>query len=258
MNFKNTFLKLTEYTVPYGNEPMLEKYMPKKYTKDGVGNYVVKNGRSSKTVFTCHMDTASYRLQKVNHVIDGEYIKTDGSSILGGDDKNGMTILLYMIEQGVPGTYYFFAGEEAGMAGAKKIIGANKKFFDKFDRMISIDRRGYNSVITRQMGAQCCSNIFGTALADELNRNGMHYRLDPTGIYTDSASFIGIIPNVTNLSCGYFDEHSTMETTNIDFVEELGHALCGVNWENLPLEGPPKKTFGYGYGDFEDSSEFWW
>ena len=259
MDFKETFLKLTEYTLPYGYENRLEKYLPKGFIKDAGGNYYIKVGKRSKTIFTCHLDTASGDVRKVNHVIFYNYIKSDGSSILGGDDKNGMTVMLYMIEQGIPGTYYFFVGEESGMAGAHSIISKNREFFKNYDRMISIDRRGYNSVITSQMGTVCCSKEFGQSLADELNRNGMDYRLDPTGIYTDSASFIGIIPNVTNLSCGYFDEHSHKETTDIEFVEKLAKACCKVNWNALSKEpAPSRKHYGSGFSSIDDSEGWWW
>lgn len=253
MNFLETFLKLTEYTITYGNEHLLEKYLPENRIEDGCGNYYVVIGKNSRTCFTCHMDTASWHMDKVNHVIDGDYIKSDGTTILGSDDKNGMTILLYMIERKIPGTYYFFAGEESGMAGAHKIISKNKQFFiDNFDRMVSFDRRGYDSVITHQMGRRGCTDEFGTELAKQLNRSGLHYSLDKTGIYTDSASFIGIVPNVTNLSVGYFGEHTHNETTDIRFVEMLAKAACNVRWRILPLEGPKNRDNRYYYYDEND------
>jgi len=240
MNFLDTFLKLTEYTITYGQEHLLKPYLPENHIEDGCGNYYVVIGKS-RTCFTCHMDTASWHMEKVNHVIDGNYIRSDGTTILGSDDKNGMTILLYMIERNIPGTYYFFAGEESGMAGAHKIISKNKNFFsDNFDRMVSFDRRGYDSVITHQMGRRGCTDEFGDALAKELNKSGLNYYLDRTGIYTDSASFMGIIPNVTNLSCGYSGEHTHSEITDIEYVELLARAACRVRWERLPKEGVPK------------------
>jgi hypothetical protein len=259
MNIKKLFLALTEYTIPHGMEHTLEKFLPKGTQEDGCGNYYYQIG-NSKTVFTCHMDTACWKHEKVNHVIDGKMIRTDGKTVLSGDDKNGMTILLYMIYKKVPGTYYFFQGEESGMAGAKAIIRKDKEFFSQFDRMVSFDRRAYHSVITHQIGRRGCSKEFALALADELNKHdGFHYVPDSTGIYTDSASFFGIIPECTNLSVGYFHEHSHTEMTDIVFLESLAKAACLVKWEELPIgEKKEDKPDWTGRGRYYDDDEDEW
>lgn len=234
MNIKNLFLKLTEYTIPHGSEHQLEKFFPKGIEEDGCGNYYIKIG-DSKTIFTCHMDTACGRYQKVNHIINGNMISTDGTTVLSGDDKNGMTILLYMIYRKVPGTYYFFQGEESGMVGAHCILRSDREFFAEFDRMVSFDRRAYHSVITHQIGRRGCSEQFALDLAGKLNEHGFNYRPDSTGIFTDSAAFINFIPEVTNLSVGYFNEHSHSERTDIAFLEKLARAACKIKWEELPI-----------------------
>ena len=41
---KDLFLKLTEYTIPYGHETKLEKYLPTGYKKDSIGNYYIQVG----------------------------------------------------------------------------------------------------------------------------------------------------------------------------------------------------------------------
>lgn len=248
MNIRRLFLKLTEYTIPNGMEQTLEKFFPDNIQKDGCGNYFIKIG-DSRTIFTCHMDTSCYKYEKVRHVFNGDFIGTDGKTVLSGDDKNGMTILLYMISKEVPGLYYFFQGEESGMIGARCILSKNKEFFKDYDRMISFDRRAYHSVITRQIGMQCCSNEFAQELANRLNAHGLNYRPDPTGIYTDSASFIGIIPECTNLSVGYFNEHSHQEITNIKFLVDLAKIACKIDWETLPIG--EIKSNGYDRYDYD-------
>jgi len=236
MKVKETFLKLTSYTIPHGMEYTLEKYLPKDIQEDGCGNYYIQIGES-KTCFTSHMDTASGYYQKVKHVIKDNIVMTDGYSVLSADDKAGMTIMLYMIENKVPGTYYFFQGEESGCVGASAILRKNREFFAQFDRMVSFDRRGYNSIITHQMGRRGCSEDFALALAEELGYQGLSYRPDHTGIFTDSVEFIGFIPEVTNLSVGYFHEHSREETEDVKFLDELSKAACLVKWEELPIVG---------------------
>ncbi len=256
MNIKKLFLELTEYTIPGGMEYTLEKFFPKGIQEDGVGNYFIKIGES-KTIFTSHMDTACNRYQKVNHVIENNIISTDGNSVLSADDKAGMTVLLYMIYRKVPGTYYFFQGEESGMMGATAIISKNRKFFSDFDRMVSFDRRNYNSIITHQMGKRGCSEEFSRTLATELNKYDLNYRSDPTGIYTDSASFINIIPECTNLSVGYFNEHTYRERTDISFLDKLAKASCKVNWESLPIGDKKEKANPSNNIMYIDDEEEW-
>jgi len=145
--------------------------------------------------------------------------------------------MLYMIEHNVPGLYYFFIGEERGGIGSGKLsaVFGSTSYLKNIKRCISFDRRSFHSVITEQMGRRCCSNEFGTALCKEYNRSGLvKLSLDPTGIYTDSASFIDDIPECTNISVGYMHEHTGDEYQNITFLENLCKASLSVKWERLP------------------------
>jgi len=264
-NIKNTFLKLTKYTVPYNTEPILENLLPKKIKKDEFGNYYYRIGKS-KTMFTAHLDDVSWDNEIVNHKTVNDFIRTDGSTILGADDKAGVTILLYMIYKRVPGTYYFFIGEEHGMVGSKGIIRLKKKWFsDNFKRCISFDRKGYGSIISSQLGQICCSNEFIDSLIKEYGKYNLLHRNDPTGVFTDSAAFIGIIPECTNISVGYFNEHSNNERQNIVYLDLLSKASSKIKWDNLPSPGITKNPQNYNnnnnndyydeygeYGDFDN------
>lgn len=240
------FIKLTSKTYPYGHEDELVDEMtkcgifPKNLEKDAHGNYFYKVG-DSRTIFASHLDTACKESTSVVHVIEGNIIKTDGKSILGADDKAGVTIMLYMMIHNVPGLYYFFIGEEVGCIGS----GLASKYGDfkgKYDRIISFDRRDVDSVITFQSSTRCCSDKFADALAKELNKSGLKYKKDDTGVYTDSAEFTDIIPECTNLSVGYYREHTHNESQDIKHLAELAKACLKVDWENLPTIRDMKKT----------------
>ena len=103
----NTFIKLTSRTYPYGLEDSLVAEMkrvgifPEDLKKDVHGNYFYEIGQS-RTIFASHLDTATKVSSKVNHVFDGDIIKTDGTTVLGADDKAGTTIMLYMIKNNIP------------------------------------------------------------------------------------------------------------------------------------------------------------
>lgn len=235
MNIKKLFLKLTKQTYPHGNEHLLESFLPNGYDKDKYGNYFIKIG-NSESIFTCHLDTASHDIKTIKHVIDKNIIKTDKTTLLGADDKAGMVILLSMIDKKIPGLYYFFIGEEVGCIGSGHA--ANNLDFSPYKRCISFDRRGYNSVITHQLYGRCCSDKFAQTLSSQLK---LGFRPDSTGIMTDSASFMDDIPECTNISVGYFNEHTVNEFQDIAFLYRLSQAVSLVDWENLPTERSPKE-----------------
>lgn len=246
MDIKQTFLDLTDYTHTYGDEHLLKDRLPKDVKEDAIGNYYMEIGES-ETMFCAHLDTAAWQREKVVHDIfitkKGDTgIGTDGSTLLGADDKAGVVILLNLIENKVPGLYYFFVGEETGLIGSRGILKHDPDKFKKYKRCIAFDRRDYGSVITKQMGKTCCSDEFANALIKELDRNGMKYKQDPFGIYTDSAVFTEVIPECTNLSVGYFNEHSVDEVINITYLEELAKASIGIKWEELPTVREPLVT----------------
>lgn len=257
MNIKDTFLSLTDRTYPHGTEHELFEKLPQNLDMDEFGNLFIKIG-DSDVMFTSHLDTATSTLTTVNHVIEDNMIKTDGTSILGADDKAGVTIMMYMIENNVPGLYYFFLGEEVGCVGSRKVAEKHKiEKLSYINKVISFDRRDLDSVITYQASSRCASDNFGKALADQLNLADVtfKYKNDPTGIYTDSAQFTKIYPECTNISVGYYSEHTYSERQNINHLEKLAEACLKVDWSSLPVERDPSKVeysdwyddYGYGY-----------
>jgi hypothetical protein len=81
----------------------------------------------------------------------------------------------------------------------------------------------------------------------------MGHKLDPTGVYTDTAEFFDIVPNCTNVSVGYENEHTKRETLNRPYIEGLRDALLSANWNELDLTPPipdPINPQAYGYMDF--------
>jgi len=242
---KSTFLKLTQKTYPYGFEDRLVKEMTnigifKNLTRDDHGNYFLKIGQS-RTIFASHLDTACKSQTNVNHVIEGSIIRTDKTTILGADDKAGVTVMLWMIKHQIPGLYYFFIGEEVGCIGS----GLAAKFYETkghFDRIISFDRRGTNSIITHQSSMRTCSDDFAKELASQLNTYRLCFKPDNTGVYTDSAEFTSVIPECTNISVGYYQEHTFNEHQDIEHLYKLSQACLQVEWEKLPTKRDTSKV----------------
>lgn len=238
---RSTFLNLVSKTYPHGHEEEVLKFLPK-LNKDKFGNYYKIIGSNDKpsTMFTSHLDTVDRKQTTTNlfskEVGGDEIIYTDGTTILGSDDKSGVTVMLYMMEHGIPGLYYFFIGEERGGIGSNNLSSEfeNFSYLSNVKRCVSFDRRKTTSVIISQLGRSCCSKEFATALCEEYNKNGMEFSMDPNGVYTDSASFIDQIPECTNISVGYENEHTGRELQNITYLAKLAEASTKVNWDNLP------------------------
>ena len=247
MNIKDKFLQLTSRTYPNGTEeqlfPILHSTVEGLQT-DEFGNLFIKIGESD-VMFTSHLDTATSALSQVTHVFEENIIKTDGKSILGADDKAGVTVMLYMIKNKIPGLYYFFLGEEVGCIGSKKVAEVQKKEkIEGINKVISFDRRGTSSIITHQTSRRCCSEAFGEALSKQLNdvESTFTYKNDDTGVLTDSVQFISIYPECTNISVGYYSEHTFSERQDIDHLTKLAEACLKVDWTSLPVERDFTKT----------------
>ena len=264
-DLRSTFISLVTKTYPHGHEEeVVPLISPIGLQKDKWENYYKIVGKS-ETMFTSHLDTADRQQSDVVLYSDikgtDEILRSDGKTILGADCKSGVAIMLYMISHNIPGIYYFFIGEERGGIGSRDVSNNFESVvhLKGVKRCVSFDRRNYNSVITSQFGEVCCSDTFGKALAGELNRSGLKMTLDPTGIFTDSASFMDIIPECTNISVGYFEEHTRNEHQNMTFLQKLADACLNVKWETLPtdrkvgIDEDVQKVFGKFLSDVKES-----
>lgn len=238
MKLRELFLELTKRTYPHGTEDDLLEYLPSGIKKDPWGNYYIKIG-NSPIIFSAHLDTYSKEVLDIKHKIRGNIISTYGDTILGGDDKSGVTILIYMIHMGVEGMYYFFCGEEVGCIGSKAVC--ENVDLSSYTSIISLDRRGYSSVVTHQSQIRTSSDEFSRLLVDELSSGGLNYKLDEGGIWSDSAIFSKVISECTNISVGYQDEHTPRESQDIDFLSKLAIAISKINFNKLiPYRDPTR------------------
>ena len=261
MRTRRKFIKLTKFTYPHGTENQLKKFLPKGYQSDEHGNFYLKIGDQPTTMFTCHLDTACSKQSKVNHVFEpsGQYVGTDGTTILGADDKAGMVVILSLIEKHVPGLYYFFIGEEVGCIGSNALSKTwlSTEFSKYITKCVSFDRRGTTSVITEQLYGRCASDEFAQELSNRLNlvNTGFRFSPDDTGVLTDSINFMDFVPECTNISVGYYNEHGGGELQDLKFLKELSNAVCEIDWETLPIKRDPIADY---YGDEdEDEDDFW-
>lgn len=235
-----------------GEASFIERFIlplnPKAYTnpKGEVIAYVVDNTHGhSKVLWSSHIDTMhrdknNSLTQEVWVSDDGVAFVTDTADCLGADDGAGMYLMFNMIMSDVAGTYIFHRGEEIGCWGSGEMAVHHTDWLKGFTHAIAFDRRGTTSIITHQRGERCCSDALGNQLASLF---GMRYELDPTGVYTDTAEYMEIIPECLNVSIGYDSEHSHFETLDTTHVLALRDAICALDWDaiSLVVERDPSK-----------------
>ncbi len=247
--------------------------------QDAHGNIVVDNlgssSAQSRVMFTSHTDSihrnATHTTQKLKR--DGDIVtidlaKTPESTCLGADDATGNYIMLRLLQAGVKGVYVFFRDEEIGGLGSS-YFAANpmvKPLIDQMTHCISFDRMGYDSIITHQSCGRCASDMFAVELGKRIKEadptGTLDLFADPTGSFTDSANFADLISECSNISVGYFKQHTVKESQDIGFVEKLTDALEKVDWETLPAHRDPREIDygslyddGYGYVDTPSAVE---
>lgn len=223
-------------------------------TRDKVGNRILQIG-NSPIMWSCHTDTV-HRTEGLQKVFYQKNMLKSNSNCLGADDGAGVCLMIKMIRQKVPGLYIFHRGEECGGIGSRYITTHTPELVKDIKFAIAMDRKGYTDLITHQ-GARCCSDAFGNSLAKELN---MEYKLSDRGTFTDTANYTDIIGECTNLSVGYFSQHSIRETQDPKFLKRLLEALSNVNPDNLvgsrePGEIEPSKYGAYNY-NYNNRSKF--
>ena len=246
--------------------------------KDGFGNRYIKIGHFD-TAFLSHLDTVHTQIDSTKKqdvmVADGFAFKENNDvwqkkqnkkskkkantydsyggmygyndfsnfqylnrSPLGGDDTAGVWLMLNLLSSGVPGLYIFFRGEERGSLGSHYMERNEPNILEGINKAVALDRRDYFDVITHQGGVRTCSDKFAKAIAKQL---GGGYKPCSGGVHCDSANLTYLVPECTNISVGYFQEHSNNEILDLDFIGKLYHRLKGVHWNSLPVEKEVEK-----------------
>jgi len=153
-------------------------------------------------------------------------------------------VLLHMIENNVTGLYIFTTEEEVGCVGATE---AAKHLPSQITQAITFDRKDTCSVISKMSFAECGSAEFIDSLASQLNSHGLNVAADPTGSTTDTEKFRATTNNHTNISAGYYDEHTPDERLDLGYLQKLMAAAVKVDWESLPdTKRPDPKPVSYG------------
>jgi hypothetical protein len=188
-------------------------------TRDAFGNRLVRVGpEPQRILWSCHVDTVHNKDGRLEH---GElvlglrtgllHISTEARpsvNCLGADDTAGVWIMRKMIANRVPGLYVFHRGEEQGCLGSKWIKQNTPDLLTGIDFAIAFDRQGTNEVITHQVCGRTASDTFAKQFAAIC---GPDFKPSDRGVFTDTYTYARLIPECTNISVGYYGQHSVTE-----------------------------------------------
>ena len=218
-------------------EAFIDRFLrPLGATEDGYGNLFLDVGNSPTVLWSSHTDTVHHAegMQKI-HVHD-DFVSVVQSNCLGADCTAGVWLMAELAKAKKPGRYIWHRAEEVGGRGSSWIAEENPQLLDGIQFAIALDRRGTTSVITHQCGSRCCSDAFAASLAEQLGKN---WKLDDWGIFTDTANYTDIVPECTNVSVGYRDEHTRKEILDLRHVKQLRDSLIALDYDLLIAEREP-------------------
>lgn len=260
-------LNILTYKRPAGSDSelaMIKRYidvLPNVYS-DGYGNRILRVGTDNTTMFSCHTDTVhrtAGRQKPLYDKVRGE-IFINGTECLGADDGAGIIIMIHLINAGINGLYVFHREEEIGGKGSSYIQKETPELLDGIERCIAFDRKGADSIITHQGMERCCSDKFTEEFAQELmkgNNSDIVFFPDDTGSFTDSANYTQLVPECTNLSCGYSAEHTNAEILDVVFLKKLIESLIQVKFDDLISDRNPNMVeyLDYAYSFYDHKYE---
>jgi len=180
----NEFLELVQIDSETKYETEIARVLKKKFedlgvevfeddttaqTGHGAGNLICTLPGTKEGVdtiyFTSHMDTVVPANGVKPSIKDG-YVVTDGTTILGADDKTGLAVMLETVrvlkEQSIPhGTIQFIitVGEESGLVGAKALDSSLVKA--KYGYALDSDGKVGNIIVAAPTQAKVAAVIHG-------------------------------------------------------------------------------------------------
>lgn len=214
--------------------------------RDPYGNWhcIIGNG---SIVWSAHLDTVHRRAGRQHVSYDGRYFyigqrTARKSNCLGADCTAGVFVLCEMIRSWIPGHYVFHFGEESGGIGSDAAASHLPHWYTDARAIIAFDRRGVADIITHQCVGRTCSTPFAESLARAINdasRGALQYLPCPNGSFTDSANYVDLIGECTNVSVGYSREHSTDERLDTWHLFALVDAMIAADLSTLEYTRTP-------------------
>lgn len=235
LTFKEILHNTLSVQSKHGMTQMMDKYILRFaskiddaviYTRDG-NIYITKGHSDVYPTVVAHTDTVhdiEDKFAVLKH--DGVYFGWNGVQQcgVGGDDKVGIAIALWFLQEQDAIKVAFFRDEEIGCAGSNL---ADMTFFEDSSFVVQCDRRGSEDIVYSIMGQTLFDAAFRERISPIVDR---HERKVVTGMMTDVWKLRqkGLRVASMNLSCGYYAPHSPREIVieaavenTVDFIHEM-------------------------------------
>lgn len=257
-----TLLAMLGYRRPAGSNAeaaFISRFLaPLGCKADAYGNMILRLG-SAPVLWSSHTDTVHRKPgSQLIQMSDDCVITAPRSDCLGADCTAGVWLMVEMIRAGVPGLYIFHREEEVGGCGSSYIASKTPELVDGIKFAIAFDRRGTTSVITHQGRGRCCSDAFASSLIAGLDLGMEH---DDGGTFTDTANYVDLVAECTNVSVGFQNEHRSTESLDLGHLLRLRDALLRLDLDRLVDVRKPGEDDDYWnsslWGDkWEDDEKF--
>jgi len=238
----------------------LSKTHEKVYMGDG---YVYAQG-TFPVLLLAHLDTVHKHLPTLI-LCDAETGRMSSPQGIGGDDRCGVFMVLEVIKR-FNCSVLFCEDEEIGGVGANKFIKTDLAKELEFNYAIEFDRRGKNDAVFYE----CDNEEFEDFITEEFYRTAY-------GSFSDISVVAPFLKcAAVNLSCGYYNAHTTQEYVVVTEMLASINAACRIlerttekdkfeyvemeyqnyyrNYNNRGFYGG---AYGYGYGNQGYINGFW-
>lgn len=208
-----------------------KKYVAKKLAKTH-GNVEVADGfvfarGTFPVLLVAHLDTVHAQVPR-KIVYDRFNNRMSSPQGIGGDDRCGIYMILEIVKK-YHCSVLFCEDEEVGGIGADKFIESAFPRDLSVNYIVELDRKGSNDAVFYR----CGNDDFEDFVCTE------HFKTN-WGTFSDIsviAPFMGVA--AVNLSCGYYNAHTTNEYVALDEMDANIKHVCNI------LERTPDKVFEY-------------
>ncbi len=144
--------------------------------------------------------------------LTGEWLHSREAFVLGGDDKCGGAIALCLAATtDLPLKILASVQEEIGCVGIDQV---DPDFFADVAYALVLDRRGANHLVVSIAGQVLCQGTFAAAMMRAAATTDLVvYAVE--GALSDARTLAQYIPNVVNLSVGYYRPHTLQERVSL-------------------------------------------
>jgi|TARA_Y100000310_G_scaffold344502_1_gene457608 hypothetical protein len=226
--------RLYRFFSPSGQEAQVIDYITGLFRDNGIEYRIDRQGNlyavnhvagAARVLLNAHMDTVAHQPAKLAFAKQKKsgdlIIRSSNKTVIGGDDKNGVWVVLQMLMDKsikTPLSALLCVREEAGLVGSQYAMEHHADWLADAIFCMTIDRRGNDEIITHNCDLQLSSGRMIEWLSDHGATFGL--RTSPNGSISDISNITDRLNiNGVNLCAGYYNAHTGSEQTNYSHLQ---------------------------------------